>query len=740
MPAGSHRARTLTEALRALTNDQLTTILQHRMDLSHPRPRDLAELAARSTTTASIARSLDQLNAWTRLVAEGLAALPDPSSLAELARLVDQPVAVVAAAVQDLRDRAMVWGEDDQLHLVRPVREAFEPYPLGLAPPSARPLSPEEVDAALGECDDAARAVLDRLTWAPTGAVRNAERTVTPGSARTPIEQLLARRLLRPLDSDTVIAPREVAWRLRAGRLSAEPVPIEPPRPGGRARDARLVDRAASGAAFGLLHDVELVAYALEATPHRLLRTGGLGTRDTAALARELGTDIGHATFVVECAAAAGLVGTSTNLTLLPTPEFDRWLSRDGASRWRVLAAAWLAAPRFFSRSAEPGSHALGPEAEAAVAPNLRSLVVELSVQAGTGTMPEVAELARAAAWHRPRLARGPLDAATVVGWTWREGAWLGLNALAATSSFASLVLAGEAGTPAELAELFPRPVEQIIIQADLTGVAPGPLTHPVAAELRMLADQESRGGGGVFRFSATSLRRAFDAGWSSDQVHDWLRHHSSTTIPQPLTYLVDDVARRHGTIRVGTAASYLRVEDEAQAAAMLAHPHATALGLRLVAPGVLVADAEASEVVALLRDIGHTPAVEDARGQLVTGPARPRANRRVVEISSTAPAPAAEVAAALLAAERHHRVRREPPTYGGAEEALSQLRTATREAASVVVGYVTADGTPAERELSPLDMGAGTVRAVDLASAQVVTIPLARISSVGPSRSGHIE
>ena len=43
--------------------------------------------------------------------------------------------------------------------------------------------------------------------------------------------------------------------------------------------------------------------------------------------------------------------------------------------------------------------------------------------------------------------------------------------------------------------------------------------------------------------------------------------------MPQPLAYLVDDVARRHGSIRVGPAGSYLRIDDAAEAAALLTHP-----------------------------------------------------------------------------------------------------------------------------------------------------------------------
>ena len=107
---------------------------------------------------------------------------------------------------------------------------------------------------------------------------------------------------------------------------------------------------------------------------------------------------------------------------------------------------------------------------------------------------------------------------------------------------FATLVGYGAAAVhpdrplPPELAELFPALVDSIIVQADLTAVAGGPLPYQLAAELRLLAAQESRGGAGVYRFSAESLRRAFDAGWSAERIRDWLSHHSATTIPQPLS------------------------------------------------------------------------------------------------------------------------------------------------------------------------------------------------------------
>jgi hypothetical protein len=75
---------------------------------------------------------------------------------------------------------------------------------------------------------------------------------------------------------------------------------------------------------------------------------------------------------------------------------------------------------------------------------------------------------------------------------------------------------------------------------------------------MALLADVESRGGATVYRFSAGSLRRAFDAGWTGAEVHAFLDRHSRTPVPQPLGYLVDDIARRHGHLRIGAAAVYL--------------------------------------------------------------------------------------------------------------------------------------------------------------------------------------
>ncbi len=727
------RPRTLTESLRGWSPDALERLLLRRPDLVDPAPRDLTELASRSTTTGSTAQALESLNLWLRTTAEGLAALPDPATVPALADLLGEPPDIVARAVDELRASALVWGPDEALHLVRPVRESFEPYPGGLAAPSARPLSESQIADALAECSDAARAVLDRLRWQPSGAVRNADRTVPAAGARSPIDELLALELLRPADSGTVVVPREVAWLRRGRRFTAEPVPTGPPPVAAPPQDPGRTDRAAAGAVVELLADLDLVVQTLEAAPHRLLRTGGLGARDVLALARRLGQGSEYAIFLLECVAAAGLVAAEGASALLPTGEYDQWARGPSPERWRQVAEAWAYADRLFARSSLAGAHALGPEADIAGVAVLRGTVLQLLADAGPGAAPDRDQIATAAAWHRPRLRQPPLDAERLVSWTWREAGWLGLVSGNAVSSFAGVLVNRAEPLPPVLAELFPAPLETILIQADLTAVAAGPLAYEVGQDLRRLADQESRGAGGVFRFSADSLRRAYDAGWSSGEISAWLERHSATGVPQPLRYLVDDVSRRHGSIRVGPAASYLRVADEAQAAALLTHPDAAAIGLRAVAPTVLVAAVEDEELLAMVRAAGHAPIVEDAAGRPLLPPAGPRARPRRPRRARDRAAEAAELAAALLAAERS-RPRSAEGNGRSTDEALDRLRAATRQAQPVRVTYVNADGRPTEREVAPLDLAAGAVRAVDRASAQVITIPLARISAVAPA------
>ncbi|NBH06775.1 helicase-associated domain-containing protein, partial [Amycolatopsis sp. SID8362] len=174
--------------------------------------------------------------------------------------------------------------------------------------------------------------------------------------------------------------------------------------------------------------------------------------------------------------------------------------------------------------------------------------------------------------------------------WTMAEASALGLVGLGGVTTATRALLADDRpGAVEAILDALPAPVDHVLLQADLTVVAPGPLEPELAAEMAAVADVESAGHATVYRITEGSVRRALDTGRTADELHALFKAKSATPVPQGLSYLVDDVARRHGRLRGGVAASFLRCDDEALLAEVLAHPIAAEHDLRLIAPTVVV-------------------------------------------------------------------------------------------------------------------------------------------------------
>src|SRR5688500_15615000 len=248
------------------------------------------------------------------------------------------------------------------------------------------------------------------------------------------------------------------------------------------------------------------------------------------------------------------------------------------------------------------------------LAPRDRRRVLAGLAELPPGTAPgSAAALADLLAWRAPR--RGGRLRDEVVAWTVAEGTALGVVALDAISAPGRAVLADPDRIVAALRAVLPEPVDHVLLQADLTAVAPGPLEAGLARELDLMAEVESAGGATVYRFTEATVRRALDAGRSAADLHALLERRSATPVPQGLTYLVDDVARRHGRLRGGAAASFLRSDDEVLVAEVLAHPDSIGLELRRIAPTVVVSPLPLVELMDALRAAGFSPAAEDPAG-----------------------------------------------------------------------------------------------------------------------------
>jgi hypothetical protein len=747
----SARPRTLAEQLRGWPEDRLLALLRDRPDLATPAPQDSAHLASRVGTRASIARALDQLTRTEIAVLDAIA-LAGPVTASKLAGIVNAGEGAVSSAVDRLSELVLVWDSPGGLRALSEIGGliAHSTGTSGLQAWSRTPRDQSELTGLIDALTPNARALLTHVVDGGGTATAGPEKRGGPRAADDPVQELIDRGLLLPRAGGLHWVPGEVGLAVRRGKTTVETVDA-PPAIAVAERDPEQVNRSAAGAAFDSVRRVEVLLDHWSTHPPVGLRSGGLAVRDLKAASRLIHADIATTALLVEVASAAGLLALGMdqdgNAAWLPTDAYDAWTSRATAQRWFHLVEAWLSSPRLASRVGTKDPHgktwnALAPDLAAPLQVETRHETLTVLAEtppgavlaAGTG----LSSLVRMLWWRRPRR---PAARESMVLWAVSEAGVLGvLGADGMSAAGRALVTGDAADVEAALTPLLPPLVDQVLVQADLTAVAPGPLESATARTLHLLADIESRGGATVYRFSVGSLRRALDAGWSVAEVHDFLDSVSSTPIPQPLTYLVNDAARTFGNLRVGFAESFIRSDDETLIAELMHHPQAANWGLRKLAPTVIVSTTPVAVLLQRLRDSGSAPVVEAADGSVRV--AR-RDLQRTRNPRSTIISPAqratreaarmAQVAAAIRAGDRAASLR---PSGGGSQgpsAALAALRAAVEDRRLVLIGYVDNDGATTERVVAPIRVDGGWLTAYDQRADDHRSFAVHRIVAVRP-------
>jgi len=439
---------------------------------------------------------------------------------------------------------------------------------------------------------------------------------------------------------------------------------------------------------------------------------------------------------------------------------------------WSLTRPYWTEAP-----ASSPGAGAIsttalidlqlatawsvGTDLDRALTPRVRRRTLRLLAELPPGSAADRAALLARLRWEHPLRATADDLRTDLLGWTLHDAESLGLTGRGAPAAHTRPLLAADGGDPggdpdsareaaALLAPLLPEPLDHILLQADLTAVAPGPLAAPLADTLGVLADIESKGGATVYRFTPESVRRALDAGRTAAELQAFLTASSRTPVPQPLSYLIDDVARRHGALRVGAAAAYLRCDDDALLSELLADRRANGLGLRRLAPTVLAAQSDPATLLERLRAMGLAPAAESADGDvLITRPDARRTPPRAapVPVGEGPPAPddallglaVKAIRAGDRAATAVHRqgaAAETPPDRDGvprtpAADILATVQAAVLAGSSLWIGYVNADGAASQRVIAPVRVEGGYVTAYDHNADEMRTFVLHRVTGV---------
>lgn len=737
-------------------DERLIRLLELRPDLAQPPPGSISALAARAQARQSVKAATDDLDFLHLAVLDALLVLQADAAPVPVSKLVAligdrAPKDTVHAALDDLRDRALAWGDAAAVRVVTEASAGLPWYP-GQVVLEDSASDPAELTALLETLDEPQRDLLDRLLeGSPVGRTRDAAPGTPPDR---PVQRLLAAGLLRQVDHETVILPRQVGQLLR-GEAPA-PAEFTAPQPVIAAKPVtkKAVDAAGAGAIIDLLREFEVVIETLGATPVPELRSGGLGIREMKRLAKQTGIAESRLALILEIASGAGLIANGMpdpepedgpdGPFWAPTVAADRFVEAPAAERWHLLASTWQdlpARPSLIGHRGPDGKPfaALSDSLYSTAAPLDRRLLLSTLAEFDTGTSVDAAEASRAMIWRRPRWSARlqPEPVAQLL----EEAHAVGLLGRGAITAPARALLSDDPEAAiAAMAKALPAPIDHFLVQADLTVVVPGPLDRDLAEELSAVADVESAGAAMVYRVGEASIRRALDTGRTPGQLHAFFAKHSKTPVPQGLTYLIDDVARRHGQLRVGIAASFVRCEDPTLLAQAVAAPAVAKLDLRLLAPTVAVSQAPIADVLGALRASGLAPAAEDSTGTIVD--LRTRSGRVPVPpyrrlFRPALNLPNRDTLAAIVSVLR----KVHDGAAGGGRldpsRAIALLQQAALHQTTVVLGYTDAAGVSTQRVVSPIHVRGGQLTAFDTAAGRVREFAVHRVTSVMSAESG---
>ena len=459
--------------------------------------------------------------------------------------------------------------------------------------------------------------------------------------------------------------------------------PAAPPVPTATERDAA----AAAERAFttvGALADVLLAGL------HTPLSRTGTGT--VSAVDRRRLTEAGALGSVddiddlVAAAAAADLV-TASGREWVVTATGLEWLEATTTRRGALIVEGLRAALPAGLRTDEGGFRPLASWA---------------------GAYPLHAEWAeRAARLQRIAAAWGLLTAGGEPRWT-------------------AALRVGDSADTGSLAAHLPAEIDRVYLQADLTAIAPGPLAPALDLRLRTIATRESRAQASTYRFSTESLGAGMTEGETADSIRGFLSGISLTGIPQPLDYLVESTAARHGLIRVradeATGRTRVEATDPSLRDTILVDQALRPLGF--VRNGhELASKVERDAVYWSLADARYPVVALDASG----APESLRRRSRAAE--STAAAEPRDTYARLIAALRAGHETDADAAWLGRE-----LEQAVRSKSEIIVVVRMPDGSERSLTLEASGLGGGRLRGRDRNADVERTLPVSSIVSVQPA------
>lgn len=345
------------------------------------------------------------------------------------------------------------------------------------------------------------------------------------------------------------------------------------------------------------------------------------------------------------------------------------WLSQDRQSAWLTLAIACWDLPKI---KVEPGNLLSQLQAEYPLR-DLRSLgILEFGAALGLINREEALE---------PLLGGSPQRAATI------------------------------------LAKSLPKAEKRLVVQGDMTIVAPGPLDASLHRQLDSFADSEDLGLASRFRISRLSLSHHQETGGKLEDVSKLLTKASGKELPQPIGYAISQAKERFAAITV-TAQGMTRVssKDSILLTQLRNEKSLYHLDFKL-SSGELTTKASAELCYFSLRESGYAAVMLSDAGKVVS-PRFTAAIKEEVEEQSELELKAQ----ALLNDEQK---------AADPSEISRQLTFALKNKLKVHVSVEMPDGSQSKLLLTPLGIAGSRLRGRDEEKQAERTLPIGRIRSV---------
>jgi hypothetical protein len=503
------------------------------------------------------------------------------------------------------------------------------------------------------------------------------------------ILELLDKNLL--IDNSDPTKPKVYDWLIE--RLTEQPktssIRVIPP--ARQSPEQESIDRDAGIAAFEAMQAITEILFDFDLHLVRDVSKGSMGLPDVKRLASHLRKEKDYVKSAFEMAKLSGVIALR-NGRWVGTQKAGDWFEWSAEERWQLLAGSWQQMTT--NQSSKEILEQLKTN-QGCDLPRILREIFPLSDNSPNSRVLKLSELANfigltgdgfAASWLESSLKRNLADATR------------------------------------QLRGHLPKEQSRLIVQADLSLVAPGPLPARTEVLLRKFADTESIGLASSYRLSALSLSCGMEAGVSAEEIEALLVSLNAGALPQPVDYLIRETKKRFGKLRVlqtssGEGSTVQSADD------FLLRQLARDSKLRALsfseANAELVSSAEPEVVYHGLREAGYLAIRVDGEG-LVVSPVALHQNEDATQGGSI-------ISELARLRKQDGEIEQESP----AQDMERKIQLALKNKSTLNIEITSVQGELLKFTLEPIGLANGRLRAKDRKADIERTLPISSITSI---------